>query len=626
MSDTNPQIIPQGDLRTIPRIIQNVMSNKSLHINKGYVIIINTLIFMAVSVTLLSGVVNPILSHYSSSKGFLESKKSFQLANSATEEVMYRLRTNKNLSSSASVTLDSGTANISVADTYSGKQISVDAAAGDYERNISMNVIQDVGVSFSYGLQAGKGGIEMAGGAYVNGNVYSNGDIIGSGGPYITGSATVANASDPVANQSNGTVFPPTYSATFGGNATPQDFSQSFQVSTTTAVTSVRFYIKKSADVWMNNITVRIVSDNSSHPNKTTLASGALGASQITTSLNYISVPFSSAISLTPGTTYWIVLDTSTTWGSFYTIGASLNTYANGLVKTGTWSSSGSGANAGGSNWTNTTPSGLDSYFDIYVGGDTGLIDDIERIGTGSTGDAWAHEVNDVDTIYGTLYCQASNNIGGGKTCNTSRPDPVEQPFPISDGNIDDWKTQATAGGTFNGNKSYSGGTSYLGPQKVVGNLSVGGGAILKLTGTLYVTGNISLQGGGKIQLDPTYGSNSGVIITDGRVSAGGGGQFAGSGTSGSYILVVTTSDCPTGATCSGNPAIDVSGGSGSVVLNAQKGTIEFSGGAAAKEATAHKLELTGGASVTYETGLANINFVGGPSGSWYISSWDEVE
>jgi hypothetical protein len=89
-------------------------------------------------------------------------------------------------------------------------------------------------------------------------------------------------------------------------------------------------------------------------------------------------------------------------------------------------------------------------------------------------------------------------------------------------------------------------------------------------------------------------------------------------------MLALTTSFCDS-SFCS-NDAIDVSGSAGSVVLYAANGTIEFTGSASAKEAVGYKMKLSGSANVTYESGLANQNFVSGPSGAWNISSWKEIK
>lgn len=582
----------------------------------GYVVIINVLILALITSFISYAIASPLLSTNRAATDMLQSKRAMLVAGSAAEETLYKMKNQLTVPPSETLTLNGVSAEVTVATTFDGRTIQTSAVANDVVRNVRIEVAESEGVSFSYGIQSGRGGFEMSGGAGINGNVYSNGNIIGNGGPWITGSATAANGSDPTLHQSHTGTMPPPAQILFGGQLVyndqkPQDVAQSFTVSTTTPVTSARLYIKKYANVWMNDATVRITNNTSGRPGNTTLASAALSANQVTTSYNYLSLPFSSTPTLNPGTTYWLVIDTSNSWNSYYMLGAAGSGYANGIAKTGVFGQSG---------WSDTSPAGLDMYFDLYVGGETGRISGIS-IGSAG-GDAWAHEVSN-SSVTGTIYCQGGS--GNNKACNTSRPDPVQQPLPISDGNIEAWKQEALLGGVHTGNLSYGGSSVVtLGPQKIVGNLSVGSGAILEVTGTLWVTGNISVSGGGIVRLADSYGSVSGVIVSDGRVNAGGGGVFQGSGQSGSHILMVTTSTCPTGS-CSGNPAISVSGGTGAVILNAQKGTIRFSGGAAAKQATGEKIIMDGGTTVNYETGLADMNFSSGPSGSWSITSWDEI-
>jgi hypothetical protein len=592
--------------------------NKKKFIKKesGQVVILNTLFFLAISLIIVLGIAGPVLNTYNISKSFLKSKQAFLIANSASEEALYRLKTGKQLLSSETFNLAGGTATITVGDQGDNKVVTIESDLEDYKRNLNVRITQGVGVSFNYGLQSGKGGFIMSGGAGINGNVYSNGDIIGTGGPYITGSATVANSSDPIADTFNQGPDIPTHSINFGGNGIPQDFAQSFTVNQNTPVSSVRFYIKKSQNVWMNNVTLRITTDNGNKPSKTTLSSGVISANQVTTSYNYFTVPFTSTPVLTPGTKYWLVFDTGTTWGSFYSLGANNGSYAFGKGMSGSWAS-----NNGGT-WGDTNPNTTDIYFDVFLGGDTGLISGVS-IGSAG-GDAWAHQVNN-SSVTGTIYCQAGS--GNNKACNTSRPDPAEQPYPVSDGNILEWKSVAESGGVHNGNLSYGGADVIsIGPKKIEGNLNVGAGATLNITGTLWVTGNIAISGGAVVKLGPNYGSESGILVTDGRISLTGGGTIQGSGQAGSYILAVTTSECPDIGNCGNKPAIEVTGGTGSVILNAQKGTISFSGGANAKQATAYKIIMSGGTTVNYETGIADVSFSSGPSGSWNLISWDETQ
>ena len=363
-------------------------------------------------------------------------------------------------------------------------------------------------------------------------------------------------------------------------------------------------------------MTLRITPDDGGVPSRTTLASATIGASQVTTAYNYLTIPFDSQPELTPGTAYWLVFDTPTTWGSYYSLGATDGTYASGFAQHGTWYSWGDGA------WSNTSPAALDIYFDVYLGGETGEISGI-TVGSSGSGDAWAHTVQNA-TVQGTIYCQASSNTN--KPCDTSRTSPVQQPFPLSEGNINAWKDEAAASSVTTGNLYYGGGDVVtLGAQKIEGDLTVTSGATLTVAGTLWVTGRVTVSGGGRIKLASSYGSESGVIVADGRVVASGGGQFMGNGAAGNYILLVTTSTCPAGSGCSGNPAVSVSGGTGAVILNAQQGTIEFSGGAQAKQATADTIIMGGGTRVIYETGIADLNFDSGPSGSLTVSEWNEI-
>jgi hypothetical protein len=259
----------------------------------------------------------------------------------------------------------------------------------------------------------------------------------------------------------------------------------------------------------------------------------------------------------------------------------------------------------------------LDYYFNIYLGGVTGLIAGSSgsqwnqlHIGTVS-GTAQAHTVNYTNAT-GNIYCQTGT--GNNKSC-TSQTDPVYIDFPVSDANITTWKDEALAGGVINSDYSVGWAGATLGPKKIVGNLTVSGGGILTVTGTLWVTGDITLNGGATIKLASSYGTNDGVLISDGTLEINGGGHATGSGTTGSYIMMLSTN---TGT------AANVDGGAGAVIVYAPNGTLNISGGASLKEATGYKVTISGGSSVTYESGLANNNFSSGPSGSWSVQTWQE--
>ena len=571
---------------------------------RGNILTLAVLIFTMASLALAFGIVSPIVKHIKNVRGAVYSKQAFYTAESLQEDLLYRMKKNYTYSSPEILVLGNSTSTAEVFSETTGKRIVVDSDTFGYKRKISATVTQGAGVTFSYGVQAGLGGFDIDGTAKVNGNVYSNGDIYGGG--TITGTAISATVSNPVADQLNDGASSPPFSIDLGGNATPPDVAQSFKISTTTPLTSVRLYIKKSSINPINDITVQIVNDLSGNPGTTVLGSVIMNASQVGTSYDYIELPFSSPISLVLGTQYWIVLySPSTSSLERYSIGATNNTYATGTAQVGTWVPSAPGS------WVNTTPSGLDIYFGLYVSGKVGSISNVS-VGTGAGGgDAWAHTITSTTVNSGIKYCK----VGTG--CNTSRPDPVTQPYPISNGNISDWKAEAVLGGTIT--STTTGSSKTLGPIKVDGNLTVDG--ILYLNGTIWVTGDFKVTGT-KVQLASSYGSNSGMIIVDGKTLIENNVTFSGyNGATSSYVMLLSTNSLK-GST--GDCAIDVKNNAGAVLLNAQNGSIFFKNNATAKSVTAYKIELQNGVEITYDLGIIDLNFYSGPSGSWNINSWQE--
>jgi len=255
---------------------------------------------------------------------------------------------------------------------------------------------------------------------------------------------------------------------------------------------------------------------------------------------------------------------------------------------------------------------------DAFVAGSTGSISNM-RVGYGGTGNAHANSVTN-STVTGALYCKTGS--GNNKSCNTSQPNPNPEPLPLSDEVIAQWKVDATAGGTTTGNVTISSPTT-LGPRKIVGNLTIN--STLTLQDTVYVTGNITISG--TVRLDPSYGASSGIIMSDGYITINGGVNFQDSGTIGSYILLLSESNCDesmTSSPCNSRNAIDVSNNSDISIVNAQKGTVYFSNNASVKEAVGNKIILKNNVGITYGSGLFNVNFTSGPGGGWVLQSWME--
>lgn len=568
----------------------------------GQVMISFVMFFLVISLTIVIGIVGPVLRQYTQASQLIASKKSYYLAESGIEDIVYRLKHGLTTSSTETLVLGTTTATTTLTDLGGNqKEIKTLADTNNYERHLAVKLETADGVAFNYGVQVGTGGFTMANNSSVVGNVYANGNISGSSGATISGTAIAANPSAQIIDQINDPGAVPSNSITFATATTVQDAAQSFQVATSDSITQIAVYVKKTGSP--SNLTVRITNDSSGKPATSSIATGTLSASGVTTSYGWVSVVLSPTPILDTSTTYWLVLDGSANASNYYLWGAN-TTYANGLAKTGQY---------GTTTWNSTSPSGLDAGFKVYLGSLLSSISNV-TVGTGTTGDAWAHTVTS-STVLGSLYCQigSSNN----KTCDTSRADPDATDFPITDAQISEWENDASAGGTYNGNYSVSGSVS-LGPKKITGDLNFSANAILTVTGTLYVQGNVNTANNSVINLTSGYGSSSGLIVTDGTASLSNNVTFSGSGTTGSYIMLLTND--------TSSSAINVSNNAGTVILVAPYGTISFSNNAGAKEAMAKTISLSNNASIVYESGLANVNFTSGPSGSYAITSWKEIE
>lgn len=209
---------------------------------------------------------------------------------------------------------------------------------------------------------------------------------------------------------------------------------------------------------------------------------------------------------------------------------------------------------------------------------------------------------------------------GATTTPNTNIPtDPDIEPLPIQDAQINDWEQEAEQGGVL-GSQVVSG-TVSLGPKKISGDLTVNNGSTLIVTGTLWVTGKVTMVNNAIVKLDPVFGSMSGVIVVgvEGSSSAGlidlsNNVQVLGSGTSGSYLMLLSQMD-----SCS-STSINVQNNVTGAIFYAGLSQIDVSNNGGAKELTACKIFLDNNSTITYESGLANANFSSGPGGGWQVA------
>jgi len=145
----------------------------------------------------------------------------------------------------------------------------------------------------------------------------------------------------------------------------------------------------------------------------------------------------------------------------------------------------------------------------------------------------------------------------------------------------------------------------------------------------VWVTGEINVTNGARIRLHSGYGSLSGIILagvagssTAGEINLSNNAIFEGSGTAGSYILLLSQMNS------SSNIAISLANNAASVILYAGTGFIHVSNNAGAKEITAYRIQMDNNSTITYDSGLANALFTSGPGASWVLrdQSWQLLQ
>lgn len=584
---------------------------------KGQAVMVGVIFFVFTSLSIVLSLSYGITSGLKVSREGFAAQESYYASESGLEDTLYRLKTGKNVSTVELLTVGSTTATTTIFDIGGGqKQVVASSTNKDvYTRKIRAIVSATIGISFPYSIHVGQGGFSLAGNAVVNGNVYTSGNVQGvsGGSEQVNGNVIAANSSAFTQNQSNEGASTPPNTINIGRTTNP-DVAQSFMISSTTPLNKIEVYLRKTGNP--GNLTVRLLdgTSTSTQPGSTQIASASLSSASTTGSYGWKEVYFSPTPSLAENTPYWVVLDGGSSNSNYYTIGA-VSGYAPGTAKIGTYNSS----------WGATSPSGLDVYFRVYTGGFTSTVSNIavNAYGpTGSAGDVWSHTITNV-SAQGTLTCQTGS--GNNKSCVVSA-DPDPQPMPITSATVASLKAGAAAGGTYGSTNLVlaNNETLSVGPKVINGNLDLSGNSILTLTGALHVKGSVLISGNAVVKLDPSYGANDGAIVTDNALNLSGNSAFQGSGTSGSFILLLTTSTNGVAA-CTSPYAISLSGNSGAIILAAPFGSIQLTSNAAVNNAIAYRMCIDGNSSATYDAGKSQANISTGGA-DWSINEWKEFE
>lgn len=593
----------------------------------GAALTLAVLFFVIISLAIVLGSVNPVVRDFNTGQELIQSKLSYFTAEAGGEDAFYRLKSGKQISSPELTSLNGGSASVTVV-TVSGneKEITSNGTVSVNARNMKINLNTGVGSDFSYGAQVGEGGLVMNNNSSVEGtggavgNIYSNGPIVGASNTTVTGSATVATtiAED---NQARSLVCNADQDV---ARISPEvDFGQSFVPSDSKPLYKVSIYIKKSGSP--GNQTIRIVADDGSGvPNTTTLASASLQQGLVSGSYGWVDVTFGTPANLVSGQTYWIILDDNGANGSNYWTWCkdSNNGLGNGVAKyRASWNS--------GSAWSSAITGDL--AFKTYLGAGPGTMSSVS-VGI----DANANTVTG-STVTGNLYCQTG--FGNNKACNTSQPDPSPLNMPISDGNIAQWKDDATAGGVITGDcgdggvagcNVPDGGSLSIGPKKIVGNLTLTNSRTLNLTGVLYVTGTVNISNNAIVKCDVSFGADSCILVADGSIDINNNGVISGSGQAGSYMLVLSTiSGCngSGGTGCaSGSSGINLGNNVTGGIFYTTNSMILISNNVDVKAVVGYKLQLSNNAEIEYEQGVADTTFSSGPGGGWNVKNWSEIQ
>ena len=573
-----------------------------------FLILLNTII-------LLSGSLN----FFNNSRYTVESLSATNLAEAGIDKAVATLNAtggNYNPDPDTEVTLGNGTFTTSVTNINAGtKKVQVtgyipDKAKAKAKKTVELLISKGTGIAFSYGVQVGQGGLNMQNNATVNGSVYSNGNIVMSNGATITGDSYVAGGVQSIADQENDCLPPNCGDYIFGKSVSGSsilDVAQSFIPTSTTVINKIALKLKKTGSP--PNVTVRILGNTGSNPNKNDIkATGTLSASLVTNQYGFIEVTLNTTPTLIADTTYWIVIDTSNDTNNYwYWHQDTLQSYSNGVAK---WSPN---WNAGSPVWNNPIPQG-DFSFKVFMGGVVTSI--IGANNARINGDAHANTLQSLVIGQDAYYQNQSDITASGQNCTSNTHchpnsiDPVSQPMPVSEGNIQDWQDLAEDGGTQSG---VSGCPSTMAQKKYIGDVLFTNNCTVTINAPIWITGNFELNNGALVKLDSTFGASSGVIIVDGTIKLSNNGRLQGSGTAGSYLMALSNYD----STVSDNTAIESDNGSSSMILYANKGKIVLKNNASLKEVTGWKLQLDNGSSVTYDTGLAGLFFSSGAQGAF---------
>lgn len=277
-------------------------------------------------------------------------------------------------------------------------------------------------------------------------------------------------------------------------------------------------------------------------------------------------------------------------------------------------------------------------YGDIISAGPSGLVD-----GVTATGSVYAHSIVDSD-VGGDAFYQTISNTDVDGTEYPGWPDQNPEPLPITDAKIAEWQQALLDDGALIAatDPECSTGTYTIDVNTTLGNVVIecdvvikkkGSATTVTIDGNVWIQGNLSFTQGPRLEVDASLGSESAYVIVDdpsdritsSQIDIRQSTEFDGSGHQNSFIMLLTQNESWENG--GSDFAISIGNSSnGKVILYAAHGGISIGNSTSLKEVTGYRIVLSNGAAVTYESGLANLLFTGGPSGGFELYDWREIE
>lgn len=157
------------------------MKNWLKDLERGQAMMVATILFLVVSVTIIFGLIGPIIKQQKITSNLVFSRQSYFLAEAGIENIIQKLKTGRPVAPIETMTLDGNTVTLTTTNTIDGKEIIAEGEVRDLVRKLRAEILLGSGVSFHFGVQAGNGGLILENTSSVSGNVYSNGSVTGDG-------------------------------------------------------------------------------------------------------------------------------------------------------------------------------------------------------------------------------------------------------------------------------------------------------------------------------------------------------------------------------------------------------------------------------------------------------------